>query len=95
MCYILRDMIPPNKGSSLFQNSSLNRTPRENCYISSFKGPIEISQDVPDRARSVLYVVKVSDPDDETGTRGSPYKFAMLNNPEISHLGKTLISPNW
>ena len=28
-------------------------------------------------------------------TRGSPYKFAIMNSSEISHLGKTLISPNW
>ena len=28
-------------------------------------------------------------------TRGSPDKFAILNSPEISNLGKTLISPNW
>ena len=88
-------MIPPNQGSILFQDSSLNRTPRENCYISGYEGPNEISQDVPDRACTVLYVVKVSDPDDETGTRGSPYKFAMLNSPERSHLGRALISPNW
>ena len=40
-------------------------------------------------------MVKFSDPNDETGTRVSSYKFAMMNSPEISHLGKTLISPNW
>ena len=88
-------MILLNQGSILFQDSSLNRTPRENFYISGYKGPNKISQDVPDRARTVISVVKVSYPDDEIGTRGSPYKFAMLNNPEISHLGKTLISTNW
>ena len=87
-------MIPPNQGSSLFHDSFLKRTPRENCYISGYEGPNEISQDVPDRAQIALSVVKVSDPDDETGTCGSSYKFAMLNSPEISHLGKTLISPN-
>ena len=69
-------------------------TPRDNCYISSYEGPNEISQDVPDRARTVLYVVKVSNHDYETGTRGSPYNFAMLNSPETGHLGKTIISPN-
>ena len=41
----------------------------------------------------VLSVVKFSDIDGETGTRGSLYKFAMLNSPEISHLGKIHISP--
>ena len=88
-------MIPPNQGSSLSQDSSLNRTPRDNCYISCYEGPNEISQDVPDRARTVLSVVKASDPEGETVTRDSLYKFAMLNSPEISHLGKTLIIPNW
>ena len=87
-------MISPNQGSSPFQDSSLNRTPRENCNISGYKDPNEILQDVPDRARNVLSVVKVSDPEGETVTRGSLYKFSMLNSPKISHLGKTLISPN-
>ena len=38
---------------------------------------------------------EVSDSEGETMTRGSPYNFAMLNNPKTSHLGKTLLSPNW
>ena len=88
-------MIPPNQGSNLFQDSSLNRTPRENCYISCYKGPNEISQDVPDRAWIVLFVVKFLDPDDETVTCGGIYKLSMMNSLERSHLGKTLISPNW
>ena len=67
----------------------------ENCYILGYEGPNEISQDVPERARTALSVVKISDPKDETVTRGSPYKFSLLNSPEISHLGKTRISPNW
>ena len=87
-------MIPLNQGSILFQDSSLNMTPRENCYISGYKGPNEISQDVPNRTWNLIYVVKFSDPDDETRTCGSLYKFSILNNPEISHLGKNLISPN-
>ena len=45
--------------------------------------------------RTVIYVIKSSDQEGEIVTRGSPYKFAMLNSPEISHLGKTLISTNW
>ena len=89
------DMIPPNQGSSLFQNSSLNRTPRENCYILGYKGPNGISQDVLDRAQTAISVVKVSKLDDEIVTRGSPYTFIMLNSPETCHLGKTLIIPNW
>ena len=88
-------MIPPNHGSSLFQDSSLNRTPRDNYNISGYKDPNEISQDVIDRAWTLISVVKFLDPDDVTGTRVSLYKFAMLNCPERSHIGKTFVSPNW
>ena len=65
-------MIPSNQGFSISLDSSLNRTPGENFYISGYEGPNEISQDVPERARTVLSVVKVSNLDDETGTHGSP-----------------------
>ena len=88
-------MFNPHQGSSLFQDSSLNMTPRENCNISGYKNQNEISQNVPDREQTLISVVKVSDPKAETVTCGSPYSFSMLNNPETSHLGKTLISPNW
>ena len=60
--YTLGDMIPPKQDSILFWDSSLNRTPRENFYISSYKGPYEISQDVLNRAWTLIYVVKFSDP---------------------------------
>ena len=93
--YILVDMIPPNQGSILFQDSALNKTPRENFYISGYKVPNNISQDIPDRAWTLTFVVNVLDPDVEKVTCGSLYKFSMLNSPEISHLRKTLISPNW
>ena len=69
--------------------------PRENCNISFYKYPNEISQDVPDRARTVLFVVKFSNFDDETGTRGSPYNFNVLNSPVIGHRGKKIINSNW
>ena len=88
-------MIPPNKGPSVFQDSSLNRTPSENRYILGYKGPNQIYQDVIDREQNLLSIVNVFDTDDETRTCGSPYKFAKMNSPEISHLGKTLISPYW
>ena len=88
-------MIPPNEGSSLSQDSALNKWPRENCYISGYEGPNEISQNVPDRAQTVLSMVNILDLEGETVTCGSPYKFSMLNSPKISHLGKTFISPNW
>ena len=88
-------MIPPNQGSNLFQDSSPNKTPRENCYISGYECPNEISKDVPDSEKTLIFLVKVSNPEGEIVTCGSLYKFTMLNSPEISHLGKTLISPNW
>ena len=56
---------------------------------------MKFSQYVLDREWTLISMVKFSYPDDETGTHGSSYKFTMLNSPEISHLGKTLISPNW
>ena len=65
------DMIPLNQGSNLSLDSSLNKTPRENCYISGYEGPNEISQDVTDRTWTVLFVVKFSDPEGETVTRGT------------------------
>ena len=54
------DMIPPNQGSSLSHDSSLNRTPAKNWYISGYEGPNEISQDVLDREQTVIFVVNVS-----------------------------------
>ena len=88
-------MIPPNQGSNLSLDSSLKRTPRENCYISGYKGPNKILQVVPYREQTIIYVVNVSDPKGETVTGGSLYKFSIVKSPEISHLGKTLISTNW
>ena len=81
-------MFPPIQGASLFEDSSLNMTPRENFYISGYEGRNEIYQDVIDRAQTVLYVVKFVDHEGETVTHGSLYKFTMLNSLEISHLGK-------
>ena len=88
-------MIPPIQGSSLSQDLALNKRPKENCYISGYKGPNEISQNVPDREQTLISLVKVLDLKGEIVTRGSPYKFAILNSTEINHLGKTRISPNW
>ena len=88
-------MIPPNQGSNPFQDSSLNRTPRENYYISGYEDPNEIFKDVPNREWNLIFVIKFSYPEDETVTRGSLYNFAMLNSSETGHLGKMFISPNW
>ena len=88
-------MILRNQGSNLTQDSSLNKTPGENCYISGYKGPNEISQDFLEWKLTILAVIKFSDSEYETMTRGCPYNFAMLNSLETGHLGKMLISPNW
>ena len=40
-------------------------------------------------------MLKIEDPEDEIETRGSAYKFTLLNSLEMSHLGKMRISPNW
>ena len=87
-------MIPPNQGSSLSHDSSINMTPRDNCYISVYEGPNEIYQDVPNREQTVLYVVKVSYPEGETVSLRRSYKFYIMKSHEISHLGKTRIIPN-
>ena len=87
-------MIPPNQGSSLFEDSFLNNTPRENFYISGYKGPNEISKDILEMVQNLISMVQFSDPEYETVTCGSMYKFDMLNSLETSHLGKTIISSN-
>ena len=86
-------MIPPNQGSILSRDASLNKTPWENCYISNYEGPNEILQDVQCRARNLIYVVNISDPEGEIVTRGSLYKLYMWKIVERRHLGKTIISP--
>ena len=89
------DMFPPNQGSNLFQDSTLNITHRENCCISGYKGPNDIFQDGPNMEWTLLSMVKFSYLDDETRTHGSSYKFAMLNSPQKSHLGNLTISTTW
>ena len=60
-----------------------------------YKGSNEVLQDVTDRAQTIIFVVKVLDSDDKIVKCASLYKFVIMNNPKRSHLGKTLISPNW
>ena len=67
----------------------------ENCYILGYKGPNEISEDVPEREQNVLSMVHVSDSEYEPVTCGSLYNFPVLNSLVRGHLGKTIISPNW
>ena len=93
--YILGDMITPNQGPNISQDSSLNRTPWENFDISGFKGPNEIYEDFLEREWNLISMVHVSDPEDETVTCGSPYNFTMLSSPKKGHLGKKIISTTW
>ena len=88
-------MIPPTQCSSLFQDSSLNKTPRDNCYIFGYEGPNAILQYVLDREWTLISVVNFLDTYGETMTHGSLYNFAILNNLITGHLGKMIITPNW
>ena len=88
-------MIPPNKSSNLSQDSSLNKTPRENCYILGYRGPNGIPEDVPKIEQTVLSMVQTLEPEDEPVTHVMPYNFTVLNNSVTGHLGKMIINPNW
>ena len=44
--YIPGDMISQSQGSSLFQKSSINKTPGENCNILGYRGKNGITEDV-------------------------------------------------
>ena len=90
--YTPGDMISPSQASSLFQKSSINRTPGEICNILGYRGPNGIPEDFTERERTLISLVDVSDPEDETMKRGSPYNFIMLNSPKTGHLGKTINS---
>ena len=52
-----------------------------------------ISEAVLERAWTVLSVVRSSDPEEETMTRGSPYNFTVLNSLVTGHLGKRILNP--
>ena len=58
-----------------------------------YGGPNGITEDVPERPRTVILVVQISDSEDEPVTRGMPYNFAVLNSPVTGHLGKRIINP--
>ena len=88
-------MIPPNKGSIPVQDSSLNRTPADNCFRFDYRCPNGIPKSVPEISHTLISVVQISDPEGKKVTRGSLYKFAMWNSSKTGHLGKTLINPNW
>ena len=69
-------------------------TSGESLYL-GIEGPNEISQDFENKEYNLVSLANVSDPEGEMVTRGCPYKFSMLNSPEISHHGKVCISPTW
>ena len=60
-----------------------------------YRGPNGILEDVPEIAQTLLSVVRISEPKDETVTRGRSYNFAVLNGPVTGHLGKIIINLNW
>ena len=60
-----------------------------------YRGPNGILEDVPERARTILSMVQILEPEEETVTRGMPYNFVVLNSPVTGHLGKRIINPNW
>ena len=88
-------MIPPSYGSSLFQNSSLNRTLGETRYSLGYLGPNWIPEDVTEKSWTVISMVWILDSEYEPVTRGISYNFAVLNSPVTGHLGKRIINPKW
>ena len=52
-----------------------------------YEGPNEIYQDVTEREQNLISLIKVSDPEDETVTHGSPYNFVILKSPKNVTLG--------
>ena len=78
---------PSKLGSSLFQNSSLNRKYGEICNILGYRGPNGIPKDFLEREWTPLSLVQISDSEDEPMTRGMPYNFVVLNSPVTGHLG--------
>ena len=87
--YILGDMIPPIQGSSLFQNSSLNRKLGEICYRLVYRGPNGIPKAVIEREQTVLSLFQILDLEYEIVRRGSSYNFVVWNSPVTGHLGKS------
>ena len=69
--------------------------PGENCNILGYRGPNGIPEDVPERARTLISVVRISDSEDEPVTRGIPYNFVVPKILVTSHLGKRIINTKW
>ena len=66
----------------------------EHCYILGYLGPNGIPKDFIERARTLIFLVRIADPEDETVKRGSLYNFTILNSLVMCHLWKRIINPN-
>ena len=86
---------PSKLGFHPLEDSSLNRTHAENCYILGYKGPNEILEDVPIRGWNLISVFLVLESEYEIVTCGILYNFDVLNSLVTGHIGKMIISPNW
>ena len=62
----------------------------DNFYISGQEGSNQISQYFLDREHTLFFVVRFSDPEDETMTHGIPDKFAILNGTKKGTLLQSL-----
>ena len=60
-----------------------------------YRGPNGIIEDVPKIEWNLIFVVQISEPEDEPMTHGMPYNFTILNSPVIGHLGKMILNSNW
>ena len=60
-----------------------------------YRVPNGIPEDVPKISRTLIFVVRISEPEDEPVTRGMPYNFIVLNSPVTGHLGKRIINTKW
>ena len=54
-----------------------------------------MDEDVIERERTLILVVRILDSEDEPVTRGTLYNFYVLNSPVTGHLGKRIINPKW
>ena len=86
-------MVPTNQGPSPFHDSSLNMTPRDNCYILSYTCSNAILKYFQERVQILISMVQVLDPKYEPVTCGSPYNFVVWNHLVTGHLGKMPIIP--
>ena len=60
-----------------------------------YRGPNGIPENVTEKSSNLLFVVQISELEDEPVTRGMLYNFTVLNSLVIGHLGKMIINPNW